>query len=240
MRANLAVLTSAVRDATNGAPSPHAFAHEFALDARVLSRRGRGSADVPRRDVRPPRARGADRRDRHRRRLHRVRIGLGTEIAFHTSRMPGVVRMSERHIHPTRPRPRSCRNSRSTPATYPRGASPRRPRPVRRGIAVAGTATSAASIDQELEPYDPAMSTATRSCWQPSKCSSPASPTWMKSDAARSPALTQPRPTIVAGMILLEEAIKAFDLDKVEVSEHDILYGGALPADPPPPPPRIR
>ncbi len=29
-------------------------------------------------------------------------------------------------------------------------------------------------------------------------------------------------------MILLAEAMRAFDLDEVEVSEHDILYGGAL------------
>ena len=35
-------------------------------------------------------------------------------------------------------------------------------------------------------------------------------------------------PTIVAGMILLGEAMRAFELDRVEVSEHDILRGGAL------------
>ena len=35
-------------------------------------------------------------------------------------------------------------------------------------------------------------------------------------------------PTIVAGMILLSEAMRAFDLDEVEVSEHDILQGGVL------------
>ena len=35
-------------------------------------------------------------------------------------------------------------------------------------------------------------------------------------------------PTIVAGMILLAEAMRAFELDSVEVSEHDILRGGAL------------
>ena len=35
-------------------------------------------------------------------------------------------------------------------------------------------------------------------------------------------------PTIVAGMILLSEAMGAFDLAAVEVSEHDILRGGAL------------
>jgi exopolyphosphatase/guanosine-5'-triphosphate,3'-diphosphate pyrophosphatase len=35
-------------------------------------------------------------------------------------------------------------------------------------------------------------------------------------------------PTIVAGMVLLGEAMLAFELDQVEVSEHDILRGGAL------------
>ncbi|HEY4997334.1 MAG TPA: Ppx/GppA family phosphatase, partial [Solirubrobacteraceae bacterium] len=35
-------------------------------------------------------------------------------------------------------------------------------------------------------------------------------------------------PTIVAGMILLAEAMRAFELERLEVSEHDILYGGAL------------
>jgi exopolyphosphatase/guanosine-5'-triphosphate,3'-diphosphate pyrophosphatase len=35
-------------------------------------------------------------------------------------------------------------------------------------------------------------------------------------------------PTIVAGMILLSEAMRTFDLDEVEVCEHDILHGGIL------------
>ncbi len=35
-------------------------------------------------------------------------------------------------------------------------------------------------------------------------------------------------PTIVAGMVMLAEAMRAFGLDQVEVSEHDILRGGAL------------
>jgi exopolyphosphatase / guanosine-5'-triphosphate,3'-diphosphate pyrophosphatase len=35
-------------------------------------------------------------------------------------------------------------------------------------------------------------------------------------------------PTIVAGMIILGEAMRMFDLELVEVSEHDILYGAAL------------
>ena len=37
-------------------------------------------------------------------------------------------------------------------------------------------------------------------------------------------------PTIVAGVIILLEALRAFGLKEVEVSEHDILWGAALTA----------
>jgi exopolyphosphatase/guanosine-5'-triphosphate,3'-diphosphate pyrophosphatase len=37
-------------------------------------------------------------------------------------------------------------------------------------------------------------------------------------------------PTIVAGVVILIEAMRAFDLDRIEVSEHDILYGVAIDA----------
>ena len=37
-------------------------------------------------------------------------------------------------------------------------------------------------------------------------------------------------PTIIAGVVILIEAMRAFDLDEIEVSEHDILYGAALAA----------
>jgi exopolyphosphatase/guanosine-5'-triphosphate,3'-diphosphate pyrophosphatase len=35
-------------------------------------------------------------------------------------------------------------------------------------------------------------------------------------------------PTIVAGIVMLIEAMRAFGLQSVEVSEHDILRGAAL------------
>jgi exopolyphosphatase/guanosine-5'-triphosphate,3'-diphosphate pyrophosphatase len=37
-------------------------------------------------------------------------------------------------------------------------------------------------------------------------------------------------PTIVAGVVILVETMRAFDLDRITVSEHDILYGAALAA----------
>ena len=35
-------------------------------------------------------------------------------------------------------------------------------------------------------------------------------------------------PTIVAGVAMLMECVRAFGLERVEVSEHDILRGAAL------------
>jgi exopolyphosphatase/guanosine-5'-triphosphate,3'-diphosphate pyrophosphatase len=35
-------------------------------------------------------------------------------------------------------------------------------------------------------------------------------------------------PTIIAGTVILSEAMRAFGLDRVQASEHDILYGMAL------------
>jgi exopolyphosphatase/guanosine-5'-triphosphate,3'-diphosphate pyrophosphatase len=37
-------------------------------------------------------------------------------------------------------------------------------------------------------------------------------------------------PNIVAGVVILVETMRAFDLDRIDVSEHDILYGTAITA----------
>ena len=37
-------------------------------------------------------------------------------------------------------------------------------------------------------------------------------------------------PTIVAGVVILIQVMRAFGLHEIEVSEHDILYGAALEA----------
>jgi exopolyphosphatase/guanosine-5'-triphosphate,3'-diphosphate pyrophosphatase len=37
-------------------------------------------------------------------------------------------------------------------------------------------------------------------------------------------------PNIVAGVVILVETMRAFALDRIEVSEHDILYGSAISA----------
>ena len=37
-------------------------------------------------------------------------------------------------------------------------------------------------------------------------------------------------PTIVAGVVILIQVMRAFGLSEIEVSEHDILWGAALEA----------
>ena len=41
---------------------------------------------------------------------------------------------------------------------------------------------------------------------------------------------TDRAPTIVAGVVILVETMRAFGLEQITVSEHDILYGTAIAA----------
>ncbi len=228
--ANLAVLTSAVRDASDGAAFTERVRRDFRLDARTLS----GDEEAALTFL------GAM-SDRESSPLPTAVFDIGggsTEFivghnhtaGFHVSLQAGVVRMSERHIHSDPPAPGGlpCL-ARDTRASYLDGLPPEERAPVLHGIAVAGTATSAAAIDLELDPYNSArvhrhvLLLAT-----------------VELLLARLAAMTEAQrrnvvglhpdraPTIVAGMVLLGEAMRAFELDRVEVSEHDILRGGAL------------
>jgi exopolyphosphatase / guanosine-5'-triphosphate,3'-diphosphate pyrophosphatase len=157
-------------------------------------------------------------------------VGVGHTAGFHTSLHAGVVRMSERHIHSDPPAPHELQAlALDVRTTLLEGLPPQERAPVKAGIAVAGTATSAASIDQQLDPYDPAK-----------VHGYPLLLATVELLLARLADMTvherrllvglhpDRAPTIVAGMILLSEVMRAFELEQVEVSEHDILYGGAL------------
>jgi exopolyphosphatase / guanosine-5'-triphosphate,3'-diphosphate pyrophosphatase len=228
--ANLAVLTSAVRDASNGASFTEHVRRDFGLDARTLS--GDEEAQLTFLGAMSDRESSPE---------PTVVIDIGggsTEFVvgrrrtagFHVSLQAGVVRMSERHIHSDPPTPAELQSlALDTRTIYLDGLPPQERAPVTRGIAVAGTATSAAAIDQELDPYDPA-----RVHGYPLLLAT------VELLLARLAEMTEAQrrhvvglhpdraPTIVAGMILLGEAMRAFDLDCVEASEHDILRGGAL------------
>lgn len=229
--ANLAVLTSAVRDAADGAEFAARVRRDYGLDARTLS--GEEEAQLTFLGAMSDRAESAE---------PTVVIDIGggsTEFVighnhtagFHASLQAGVVRMSERHIRSDPPAPAELRRlALDTRTIYLETLSRAGERaPVRQGIAVAGTATSAAAIAQELDPYD-----AARVHHYPLPLATVelllARLAEMNEAQRRQVVGLHPdrAPTIIAGMILLAEAMRAFELDKVEVSEHDILRGGAL------------
>ena len=99
------------------------------------------------------------------------------------------------------------------------------------GIAVAGTPTSLAAIEQELDPYDPDLVHGYRLSLPSIQrmCSELSSMTL--AERLQVTGLHPGRaPTIIAGVVILIQVMRAFGLKEIEVSEHDILYGAALEA----------
>jgi exopolyphosphatase/guanosine-5'-triphosphate,3'-diphosphate pyrophosphatase len=228
--ANLGVLTSAARDAANGASFAAVVRDDYGLDARVLT--GEEEAQLTFLGAMSDRPESSEPTvviDIGGGSTEFI-VGVGRTARFHTSLPAGVVRMSERHIHSDPPAPEELeRLAGDTRAIFLEGLPSEERTPVRRGVAVAGTATSAAAIDQELDPYDPV-----RVHGYPLPLATVelllARLATMDEARRRELAGLDPdrAPTIVAGLVLLVEALRAFGLDRAEVSEHDILHGGAL------------
>jgi exopolyphosphatase / guanosine-5'-triphosphate,3'-diphosphate pyrophosphatase len=160
-------------------------------------------------------------------------IGVGREMSFHVSNQAGVVRQTERHLHSDPP----TADEQAALAADARdilsaGVPDRWRRDVGHAIAVAGTATSLASIAQELVPYDPdkveGFVLSAAECRR--ILERLAGLTLQERRQVRG--LHPDRaPTIVAGAIILLVTLGLFGLDTVEVSEHDILRGAALGLD---------
>jgi exopolyphosphatase/guanosine-5'-triphosphate,3'-diphosphate pyrophosphatase len=225
----IAVLTSAVRDAANGGEFKEAVKRDYDLDARTLS--GDEEAALTFLGATSERPPGADHGD-----IVVIDIGGGStefvigragDVSFHTSLQAGVVRMTERHLHHDPPTERELQDLiDDVRATIKDGVPVRR---VAGAVAVAGTATMAAAMDLELEPYDPeevhghVVTTVTLENLRDRLAQ-------MTNEERRNvPGLHPDRaPTIVAGMAMLYESVRAFALDEVEISEHDILRGAAI------------
>jgi exopolyphosphatase / guanosine-5'-triphosphate,3'-diphosphate pyrophosphatase len=229
--ANLGVLTSAVRDASNGAEFTDRVRSQFGLDARILSgdeeaqltflgamsdRDGSSSEPTAVIDI------GGGSTE--------FIVGASHTALFHVSVQAGVLRMSERHIHTDPPAPTELQElAADTRAIFLAGIPLEQRSAVKRAIAVAGTATSAAAIDQELDPYDPERVHGYPLLLATVELLIARLADMSEAQRREVVGLHPDRaPTIVAGMVLLDEAMRAFDLDRVEVSEHDILRGGTL------------
>jgi exopolyphosphatase/guanosine-5'-triphosphate,3'-diphosphate pyrophosphatase len=224
-----AIATSAVRDAGNGSAFIAELRERFALSARVLDGEeearltylGATSESAPSEPTLVIDIGGGS---------TELIVGTGTEISFHDSLQAGVVRHSERCISSDPP----TAGELEALATDVRGLieqSVGAGVEARQGIAVAGTPTSLAAVELGLEPYDPsrvhghvlALPSIQRMLSQ--LASLPLA------ERVEIPGLHPDRaPTIVAGVVILVETMRAFDLEQITVSEHDILYGTALAA----------
>src|SRR3954463_12782477 len=151
----MAVATSAVRDAVNGEAFIAELRERFELDARMLTGEEEArltylGATAPRPEAEPTLVFDIGGGSTE------LIVGTGSDVGFHTSLQAGTIRQSERHLTSDPPDPHELEDladeirnliDRAIAADPQAKAS--------RAIAVAGTPTSLAAIDQGLEPYDP-------------------------------------------------------------------------------------
>jgi exopolyphosphatase/guanosine-5'-triphosphate,3'-diphosphate pyrophosphatase len=229
--ARIAVLTSAVRDSSNGEQFVASLRERYGLDARIITGEEEAQltfvgamSDRDARDATPTLV---------------IDVGGGSTelvvgalgvVSFHVSLQVGVVRQTERHLHSDPPSPgelAALRHDvrslieRDVPAAERRG--------VKRAIAVAGTATSLAAIDLALEPYDRERVHGYRLGIVTTRLLFARLAAVPLADRRMTRGLHPDRaPTIVAGALILIEVLEAFGLDGFEASENDILRGAAL------------
>jgi exopolyphosphatase/guanosine-5'-triphosphate,3'-diphosphate pyrophosphatase len=228
----LAVLaTSAVRDASNADAFIAELRERFALDARILTGEEEARLTYLGAVADRPAADGTLVIDIGGGSTELV-VGSGRDVTFRTSLQVGTVRYTERHI-------------RSDPATAPElealAEDVRKAMfaelaaaeffDISSGIAVAGTPTSLAAIEQELDPYDPEkVHGYVLSLDAIQRMYSMLSGKSLEERLKVTGLHPGRAPTIVAGVVILIQAMRAFGLQKIEVSERDILDGAALEA----------
>ncbi len=228
----VAVLTSAVRDAANGEDFlARVRAQSDGLDARVIG--GDEEARLTFRGATSERAAG----DATPTLVIDVGggstelvVGSADEVSFHVSTQAGVVRHTERHLATDPPTPGELRAlAEDVRSVYAEAVPTAVRRTAGAAIAVAGTATSLGAIDLDLEHCSPdsvhghVVSLAT--------CRRILERLVALPDAERRTVrgLHPDRaPTIVAGVVMVIEALELFGLDATAVSDHDILRGAAL------------
>jgi exopolyphosphatase/guanosine-5'-triphosphate,3'-diphosphate pyrophosphatase len=227
----VAVLTSAVRDAANGAEFAATVEQRYGLSPHILSGDeeagltflGATSERDPA-DTTPTLVLDIGGGSTE------MVIGTGHEMHFHVSTQAGVVRQTERHIHTDPPTAAELDRLRDdVRAIISAGVPAQHRREVEHAIGVAGTATSLAAIAQELDPYDPEKVHGYRLTRDECARILDRLASIPLEERRRVPGLHPDRaPTIVAGVLILIEVLALFGLHEVEISEHDILRGAAL------------
>ena len=232
----ISVATSAMRDADNGPEFRDELNRRYGIDARTISgdeearltflgaTSGRtAAAESPASAVVIDIGGGS---------TEYVVGSKGADPDFHVSAQMGSRRHTERFLPSDPP---THEDLEALAADVRRIIEESVPEEVRErtaeGIAVAGTATTLAAIDLELDPYYPEkvhgyrVGLAAAERIQAMLAARPVEErrkvTGLHPDRA---------PVIVAGVTILVESIRAFDLDEIEISESDILQGAAMAA----------
>jgi exopolyphosphatase / guanosine-5'-triphosphate,3'-diphosphate pyrophosphatase len=225
------IATSAVRDAANGDAFIAELRERFDLDARMLT--GEEEAHLTYLGAtahRPAEAPtlvfdiGGGSTE--------LVVGSRADVDFHTSLQAGTIRHSERHLTSDPPNPHELEDLAADVRNLIARAIEAQPdgQPAH-AIAVAGTPTSLAAIDQELEPYDSDRVHGYRLGLQRVQRMLSRLSSLPLAERLRVPGLHPGRaPTIVAGTVILVQVMRAFEVDEIEVSERDILHGSALSA----------
>lgn len=228
--ATYAVLTSATRDAANGAEFTATIRERYGLDAHTID--GDTEANLTftgATSERPPDGQEIVVVDIGGGSTEFV-VGADAHVDFFVSTQAGVVRQGERFLHHDPPHHDEMVGLAAEVREIIRAQVPAELRDrVASGIAVAGTATQTAAIELELEPYEAArvhghvLELSTLELLLARLAQMPLAErvgvVGLDPDRA---------PTIVAGIAMLIEVLRAFDLERIEVSEHDILRGAAL------------
>lgn len=210
------VLTSAVRDAANGAAFTAAVRDRYGIAARTIGGEEEArltylgaTSDRPSTEPTAVIDIGGGSTE--------IVVGAGSALRFHVSTQVGVVRHTERHLHSDPPTPAELRALREDAATTFAEQVPR-DLGARAGLAVAGTATqSAAMLEADRLDRDALAGLLDRLAALPLE------------QRRAVPGLDPARaPTIVAGVAILLETMSALGLQRVAVSENDILRGVAL------------
>jgi exopolyphosphatase/guanosine-5'-triphosphate,3'-diphosphate pyrophosphatase len=231
----VAVATSAVRDAANPDALLGRLRDELGLEARTIS----GDDEARLTFMGATLARSGDEP------VLVLDIGGGsTEFVvgaprsaptFHVSTAAGSVRQTERHLHEDPPPPdQVAALAEEVRAIVGRDVSAGLRSDVDQGIAVAGTATTLAAIDQEID-YRHARSVDGYALELGACERMLALLAELPLERRRQVTGLHPdrAPTIVAGAVILVEAMRAFGLPAMETSEADLLQGAALTANAP-------
>jgi exopolyphosphatase/guanosine-5'-triphosphate,3'-diphosphate pyrophosphatase len=224
-----AVMTSAVRDAANGAEFAAAVRDRYGLEAATLS----GDEEARLTSLGATATRSGDETvvviDIGGGSTELV-VGTGSALEFHVSTQVGVVRHGERHLHTDPPTAEELAALAEDARGVFEAAVPREVRELPAvGVGVGGTATQLASVDLGLAEHDRDRvegHAVSRERLEELRDRLAALPL----DERREVRGLDPAraPTIVAGAVILREVLGAFALDGFEASERDILWGVAL------------